>query len=203
MPRRDAFPMTNYRNFIEDFPCRCHDVVAKFTEPAVAEDREVTLVLMAVAAGFVVVYERLSEGKSVRQPSLDRPLYATASGRLQQLLAERIDQSVLFASRQDCWRGGRLTSTDGDPDSWPELASPEAFPPETRVSKVFDVIRHAIAHGNILSRPDSGGQISELIFVSGGNRWNGRSIPYEFVIVSPSNLRRFLEEWFRLLKEWA
>jgi hypothetical protein len=78
--------MTSYRYFVNDIATRCRDVVAAYHESARAHDREVTLLLMATTAGFVLPYERLTVGQGFKQPSLDRARYTDAREQLQSAL---------------------------------------------------------------------------------------------------------------------
>src|SRR5215469_18571837 len=51
--------MTAYRNFVEDFPRRCRDILKVAGKPALSRGREVTLNLVIASAGLLVPYERV------------------------------------------------------------------------------------------------------------------------------------------------
>jgi hypothetical protein len=51
--------MSEYKDFVRDFPLRCHDLLKKFEPGAKLRDREVMLLLAVASAGLVVPYEGL------------------------------------------------------------------------------------------------------------------------------------------------
>ena len=187
--------MSEYKDFVRDFAGRCRDVMEAYLEPARARDREVTLLLMTAASGFVISYERMRDSQGFSQPNLDRERYAGARNKLRAILDERILESRLTNS-QESWRGGFLRSADGLPDEWPELRDPAHFDPNTPVSEVVLRMRHALAHGNVLTQSGPKGDISKLVFVSGGH---GR-VPLRFALVSPDDLASFLKSWFDTIR---
>jgi len=191
--------MSSYRDFVEDFPRRCRDVLSLFSAEARLQDREVTLLLMATMAGFVMPLERLSEGDSILQPILDRPLFSGAMERLRDELTKRIGQSHLFSGAR--WRGGPLQSVVGTPDDWRECSVPELLGQDTTVSEAVRRLRNGLAHGNVFSRSTPDGGIAELVFVSGGTFRNGRTIPSRFLVLSPAELRQFLDRWFTFVAD--
>jgi hypothetical protein len=191
--------MSNYRDFVQDFPRRCRDVLKSFAAESEKQDRDVTLLLMAATAGFVMPYERLGEGDAIKQPTLDRPKFVEAMERLKGELAKTLDESVLFKDAN--WRGGRLRSAVGTPDDWPECQMPQALAPDTPVSEAVRYLRHSLAHGNVFSRGARPNQIDELVFVCGGTlKKNHKEIPLKFLVLSPKQLRQFLDRWFELVE---
>ncbi len=188
--------MSEYRDFVHDFASRCRDVLREFMEPARARDREVTLLLMAAAGGFVVSYERLHDRQSFPQPPLDRQRYAAAGEKLAGILEEQIGASCLLRG-QYSWRGSTLASATGPPDGWAELREPARFSANTPVSHVLRGLRHAVGHGNVHTRSEHGAQIAELVFVSGGTR----DIPLRYILVAPDDLAKFLHQWFTIVAD--
>lgn len=190
--------MSEYQDFVHDFPRRCRDVLQAFSPKAATADREVTLLLMATAAGFVMPLERLGVGEAVLQPTLDRPRFAREMEQLKAELERVTVESPLF--RGTAWRGGALKSAEGTPDQWPELQNPQLLAPDTTVGGVVRQLRNGLAHGNVFSRPNASRQIAALVFVSGGTlRRGGRAIPLKYLILSPRELRTFLSRWFALV----
>jgi hypothetical protein len=189
--------MSNYRDFVQDFPKRCRDVLVEFSKSAKERDRDVTLLLMAAVAGFVMPYERLRDGTAVRQPQLDRQRFRTAAEQLRTLLGTTVGTSGLFLESEGSWCFGPLASAVGTPDDWPQLSTPESLSPEKTVSDVLMCLRNGLAHGNVFSRSQDSNEIDYLIFVSGGTRGkSGKHIPLTFLVVSPADLRAFLLKWF-------
>jgi hypothetical protein len=82
--------MTAYKNFVEDFPRRCRDILDLAGKPALSRGREVTLTLMVASAGLVVPYERLKPdgggGGHIDHPSGDNKRFADAAAKLRSLL---------------------------------------------------------------------------------------------------------------------
>lgn len=191
--------MSNYRDFVEDFPRRCRDVLVLCSGEARLQDREVTLLLMATTAGFVMPFERLSEGESIIQPTLDRPIFSSAMSRLIDELAKESGQSHLFNGAG--WRGGSLKSVVGTPDDWDECIAPERLGQDTPVWEAIRRLRNGLAHGNVFSRPGPHGRIEDLVFVSGGIRKNGTKIPSRFLVLSPVELREFMDRWFTFVAD--
>lgn len=191
--------MSDYRNFVQDFPKRCRDLLREFSSSAARRDREVTLLLMAAAAGFVMSYERLSEGTSIVQPPLDRPQFAKEMAELKTLLGERVGSSAQFGRLLGSWYGGPLQSAVGMPDDWPECRNPTMLAPSETVGRVVGIVRNAIAHGNVLTRAGNQGQIGHIVLVSGGTKRNGTPIPLRYVMLTPSQLHDFLLAWFDYL----
>lgn len=60
--------MSEYQNYIQDFPNRCCEILENFGEEAKEKNLAVTLMLSIATAGFSIPYERL---KNKRHPSQD------------------------------------------------------------------------------------------------------------------------------------
>lgn len=134
----------------------------------------------------------------ILQPPLDRPpQFAEAMARLKEELGQKVHESLLF--KRAAWRGGPLQSAVGTPDDWPECQAPQALPAETRVADAVRHLRNGLAHGNVFSRSSRDGQIAELVFISGGTFKSGRTIPLRFLVLSPDELRQFLDRWFNFV----
>jgi hypothetical protein len=110
-------------------------------------------------------------------------------------LNEKVADSPLFRD-QSSWSSGILKSAHGTPDDWLELQKPTALQPDAQVLDLVRGIRHALAHGNVLSQSGCDGQISQLVFVFGGDR----GIPARYIMMNPSDLHRFLDCWFNMIE---
>jgi hypothetical protein len=193
--------MSNYTDFIVDFPRRCRDILLFTHEQALAVDREVTLMLVIASAGLLVPYERLKTDGIFVHPAGDDQKYTKAADELKQMLKQSFIDSPLWNSHMTSWSSGELDSAAGDPQDWPELQNVAPIPATQRVSNVLSVIRNALAHGNLYTKADYQLQIEALVFVSGGyNKKNKQMIPYKYVFVSPSDFRQFLLNWFQFLE---
>lgn len=192
--------MSDYHCFVDDFPRRCCGLLNAFFKQATIRDREVTLLLMACSSGIVIPLERLGEGKSIKQPELDRNRFARAAEHLDGQLSDQIGHSASFGEALMSWRGGQLNSAVGTPDTWPELDNLRALKPSTTVEEIVRILRNSLAHGNIFTRANAKKEIGEVIFVPGGtNRRTGKEIPCSLLVVMPEQLRAFLVIWFSSL----
>lgn len=186
--------MSAYKDFISDFPARCLDILHMAEKPARVQQREVTLALLVASAGFVVPFERLKPD----HPIGDAARYVEACRKLNGLMLEEFLTSTL-ATGATSWRGGKLASILGDPDSWPELTQPKELS-HKKVAGAIKVVRDALAHGNIFTHNDP---ISSIIFVQNHFKIKNNVKVYtghEFVMASPKDFNTFLKAWFEFLK---
>ncbi|WP_145980942.1 hypothetical protein [Magnetospirillum sp. ME-1] len=185
--------MTAYENYVRDFPARCLDLLKLAEKPARLKQREVTLALMVASSGFVVPLERLSVRKA--HPTRDAATYAESAKNLDLLLSSKFLESLLGVD-SNSWRGGMLTSIEGNPDSWSELAKPKPLSKEKTVGGVIRVVRNALAHGNIFTYKNP---IDAIVFVC-TNMDDDRNITdFSFIMSSPDDFLRFLKGWFGFL----
>ena len=137
--------MTAYKNFIDDFPCRCRDILNIAKSPALHRGREVTLTLMVASAGLVVAYERLRPDIGWGDhPSGDRNTFADAAEKLESLLRQPFMSSRLCAETNPTWRVGKLLSVAGDPDSWGGLQKSQPISKDKTFGGILSVIRNAL-----------------------------------------------------------
>ncbi len=190
--------MSTYKDFVKDYPKRCIDVLDKFYEKAKTADREVTLLLMAAAGGLVMPYERLSLGKSIKQPNLDRGARKKQMDELKNELTNPIKNSVVFGNIIRTWRYGNPGIKHDDEDIKRACAKAKTISTEEQVSFAINIIRHSIAHGNVMALESPYfGQIQELVFVSRDRRKDAISV--EFVVLTPGELEVFLRQWCKFL----
>jgi hypothetical protein len=189
--------MTAYRDFIEDFPQRCRDILDITQKPALSRGREVTLTLMVASAGLVVPYERLKpDSRWGDHPSGDSKRFADAARKLESLLCQPFMSSRLCTETSSTWHGGKLVSVTGDPDSWEGLQRRRPISKDKKVGTILNVIRNALAHGNIWTLRDP---IEAIIFVKSVIN-NHEVVPcFSFVSVAPHEFRNLLERWFDFL----
>jgi hypothetical protein len=184
--------MTDYTDFIHDFPGRCRDVLELAHGPARAKDREVTLLIMTAAAAFLVPFERLRAGTAAEHPAADRRIHPELARQLDAALARSFLESPFH---------------DGDPASWsvgkidhPEAStSGEPLTKQIPAGQVLATIRNALAHGNLFTIGGPPSPIEALIFFSEDRR-DGKPIGYKYVRVSPTDFHSFLLRWFLFLE---
>jgi len=153
---------------------------------------------MVASAGLVVPYERLKpDGRWGAHPSGDRETFAGAVEKLESLLGQPFMSSRLWTATSSTWRGGKLDSVTGDPDSWKGLQKSRPITSDKTVGAILSVIRNALAHGNIWTLRDP---IEAIIFVK-SVKDDDKVIPkFSFVSVAPDEFRNLLEKWFDFLR---
>lgn len=156
-----------------------------------------TLALMVASAGLVVPYERLKgDGRWGAHPSGDRKTFADAAGKLDLLLRQPFRSSCLWTETNSTWYSGKLDSVTGDPDSWKGLQNTRPISKDKTVRTVLNVIRDALAHGNIWTLRNP---IEEIIFVKSVTDADTVPPKFSFVSVAPDEFRHLLEKWFDFL----
>ena len=149
----------NYRDFFSDFGSRCFEVVGNPTENGAdgKSDRSVTAMLVVLAASLTIPYERLkpvkppaNAGTNSRHPSGDALRHLGAASKYASLLDTEMT-AWLGGNVLAGWRSGNVEIKWADENSWPsDLGHLEPFDgSKTKVSDVLDLIRNALAHGNI------------------------------------------------------
>jgi hypothetical protein len=190
--------MSEYQDFVKDFPKRCQELLQLAESPALAMGREVTLMLMVAATAFMP-FERLRPEGRHNHPSKDKERFPEAATELKTLLETPFTASDLFDKDAKSWATGKLKSLDGTPDDWPELQKLKPISKEKKVNYIFKTIRNALAHGNLYTR--GGDEIKSIIFVSTIED-KDRIIGFKFVSVSPADFRFFLTRWFEFLDKF-
>jgi hypothetical protein len=190
--------MTAYKDFISDFPRRCHKLLEMADSAAHLGGLDVTLALIVASAGLVIPYERLHPKK--RHPLGDSIRYQAAAEGLRELLNGTFLDSALARGTSKTWHFAKLEELPCDLDA--VSSKPLSKAKTTRT--VIETIRNALAHGNIHMEgdpiqaivlmkqdfkevPDSNGVLT--------NKPNG----YSFIKVSPADFRQFLDNWFEEL----
>ncbi len=183
--------MTLFRDLIKDFPKRCKDVLELSECSAVGADREVTLLLMLASAAFVIPFERLRKRKKYGHPIKDRKRFPQAASEFDQMLENKFLCSELCSRDFISWSSGKLNSVENSPGSWPEIQNLNPMSKEKKVANVLEIIRNALAHGNVyIQGPEN---IEALIFIS------GKRSPHKYISVSPSEFRHLLLKWIDFL----
>jgi hypothetical protein len=167
--------MSNYSDLIRDLPQRCRELYGATELSARSLRREITLLLSVTSLAFVVPFERLSQreqrGRTPRyiQPHNDPEEYADAHRRFQEMLDQPwTETEFVQAHHVRSVQYGTRPFTRDDPRSWPEFYDDSTLLEDMALSArdVLEVIRHALAHGNILTR--GAAHIDEVVFIRGG-----------------------------------
>jgi hypothetical protein len=185
--------LSEYRDFVHDFPLRCHDLLKTFEPGAKLRDREVTLLLAVASAGLVVPYERLRPDRP--HPSGDAQRFSQAAAALAEELDKTLERFLGEASARE-WLVGTTSDLNGPPDAWSGFAA--VRPANQKLARtILKTIRNALAHGNVWTL---GNPISELVFAR--EIWEAKKlVGFEFLKVSPQAFRGLLDTWFDGLKK--
>jgi hypothetical protein len=190
--------MSNYDNFVSDFPGRCLDLLHAFERGARFRKREVTMMLSVATPSIIIPYERLRGPESDRpgHPLRDWNRYHTAKATLDDLLQKPFIGSALWPqSSPGSWCcGGPLADVSGEPDSWQELQANKHVSKDKKAGTVLKHVRNALAHGNIFTRGRP--EIERLVLLS----QVGEVFKFNFISVSPADFRAFLEHWLSFLR---
>lgn len=205
--------MSNYRDFVSDFPNRCSDLLRRFYKPAKHSDREVTLLLTIATSGLVVPFERLrpSANGELNHPLSDPTLHNSASKHLDQLMSQPFLASRLASSTNSWTCFKRSVDKHEMPDQWEDLHLPQKpMSHEKTCGSVLKLLRNALAHGNIFS---TGIKIDRLVFLASlgdepehleredENRILPHARKFNVLVVSPNDFHQFLLNWFDYLAE--
>ena len=190
--------LSNYTNFIEDFPKRCCEIM-EATDWA-QRDREVTVALMAASAALLIPFERvqLVVGHHLPYPSNNKTSYPNALKELNTLLEKFFVGSRLWETDVRIWRFCSESLLRGDVDTWVKEA--KKMSDQKQVRSVLTIIKSGLAHGNVYAK--DGKQIDELVFACENRDEKGRVTGYRFLAVSPEDFRLFLKNWFQFTQEW-
>ncbi|MBV8737793.1 MAG: hypothetical protein JO007_11155 [Alphaproteobacteria bacterium] len=183
--------MTDYCDFIRDFPARCGEVLDLCYGQAKAANREVTLLIMTAAAAFVP-FERLRSGPE-HHPSRDRQRFPKEAQRLDDALGRPFLNSLFHDDGSASWSMGTMP--------YPKLPIEfKSITGQTPANQVFAIVRNSLAHGNLWTISDTGSQIEAIIFWAKDQNRERRLIGYKYVRTSPKDFHKFLVKWFAFLK---
>jgi hypothetical protein len=188
---KEAPFMTDYTDFIRDFPARCGEVLELCYEQSLRSGREVTLLIMTAAAAFVP-YERLHSGRI--HPSLDRRRFPRAAQNLDIALGKPFLKSPFHSEGMGSWSVGRVGTAE-PPIDLPPLTD------QTPANQVFAIMRNALAHGNLWTKPANNKHIRGLAFLAEDKDPSGSVVGYKYAYVSTEDFYNFLRKWFAFLKQ--
>lgn len=184
--------MTAYRNFVQDFPLRCLDILASYERHARLSDREVTLSLAIASAALVVPFERLRPSAADHiAPDRSKPLVKQLGRILGLPFSDWAGQGWYEHSISASRVRGRTV------EDWLPDGSLQPIGPDRKVDSVLTVIRNALSHGNIFTSASANRQISQLVFLSKPRD----SDEFSIVAASPREFVRFLHKWVECLSQ--
>ena len=194
--------MSNYTDFIIDFPKRCHDLLESFYRQAAKNKLEVTFMLAIAASGFLFAFERGQEN----HPLEDSCENQEAKKKLKKLLDENIEKSPLWEYLQE-WQFKKLETTGDIPSGWPDSLG--IMDKVKNLKFYLTILRNALAHGNIKTSSEyeciNGkriGIIKDIVFISEiRDDKNKNHAGWKAISLTPIQFYNFLVEWFKLLSE--
>jgi len=195
--------VSNYQNFVSDFPRRCGDLLDVGDRASTTKGREVTRLICVAMPSIIVPLERLKQPSQSAKvvghghPSLDWQRFAGAREMLNELEGTPFRGSQVWPDAYTVsWWGGKIADVSGDPDCWPELVTPKPVTPEKTTGNLLKRLRDALAHGSVFTR--GGGSIDLLLFVSEVTQ---NSNEFNYLAVAPDDFRKFLRHWLEFLKK--
>lgn len=195
--------MTVFKNFIQDFPIRCGEILAGYKDQAKESGRDVTHMLSIASAALTIPFERLRKTPNgIMHPSRDKLKYKQADGKFANLCDRNFLQSTIWSAEPKSWKIGDIKAEDvkQPPDEWVDDC--ESLPSDIKVIKILIHLRNAIAHGNIYTEPNPVDEIVNIIFLSKimdeNNKFTGI---YKMLKVSPKDFNEFLVKWIGFLKK--
>ena len=200
----------DYKNFIQDFPIRCGEILEKYREQDRKNGREVTHMFAIAAAAIPIPFARLSENE---HPSPDKKKYEQAVGKFTNLCDQYFLGSCLWEDKDEArsWKSGQVSKEDvkEGPEYW-RIRDCSSLTGDIKVKEILKIIRNALAHGSIFTRPNKEtDQIEKIILLSkilverkiNGNVkriFNGN---YDTLTVSPEDFFEFLVNWVSFLRD--
>lgn len=180
--------MSEYENYIRDFPCRILKLYKKYLSSVKHDRLEITFLLSLTASGIAVPLDRLRpEDRQYPDPFEDRNTFKEAAKKFDTLYKKNFKNSELWDPIFEKWKYGKCRSGNIDPDSWDKINS---------VFTIEDVITHlrdSLAHGIIRTRGD--GEIEDIQLFTGKKK-EGLSV----LLVTPQSLEKFLCKWIGWLQ---
>ena len=181
--------MSAFKNFVQDFPKRCTDILNLFGHEAEMKDREVTLLLSVATPSLIIPFERLHKAN---HPSNDLIRFKAASEQLNTELKKKCKDSCLWTNQT--WQYKMLKELQGDPDAWGLDADAKSII-DKHTCTVLSILRNALAHGNIWT---TGEPINTVVFVSLVSHEKPMG-PFHCLQCSPLIFAKFLRNWIAFL----
>lgn len=202
--------MSDYRDIYCDLPSRVNEVWqrTKAAEANDVEDRSVTAMLMAAAAGLAMPFENLKDvGIGNGEKWKDHPAFqASDQSKYQKTLkacdlllkqpigtCSGFEETVLLQCRE--LKDIREAAKSGQGDASLNIA-------KHKVRFAVKILRNALAHNNIFGIRNDQGQIGKLTFFSQNNWCSNcnRTDGWDVLVLPVDSFETFLLKWFELLK---
>jgi len=188
--------MSQYENYIKDFPMRCKELYEELHPTALILKKEVTFMLMVASASILIPFERLRPTNVLDpiHPSKDPIIFKKHADNLKKLLDTNINKSLLWPLDLKYWMYGDSAEMIFDPNYIGDNQLTE-MSPNHKVANIFFIIRNALAHSNIYTFEDP---IKYIFFVSWKKK-NNIAIGTKFIRVTTDEFRIFINKWLKFL----
>ena len=194
--------MSNYKNFIQDFPQRCGSILDGYKDQAKKSGLEVTHMLAIASAAITIPFERFRKPKHKRKhPSNEREMYHSATNKFANFCDKEFLKSSLWENETNNWYYGIIKEKklNDQPESW--IAKAKKLPSDFKIIYLLNHIRNSISHSSIYASSDEKDNIDNLIllnkFLEKG-KFNG---DYSYVKVSVTDFNKFLINWIKFLSD--
>ena len=185
--------MSEYRNFVEDFPGRCQRLLSRYFRSAESSDLEVTLLLAVAGSGLLIPYARLTESE---HPSQDKSRFELAKNSINSVLNSKFFGSPLNPeSDPGSWKVGSLVDITDSPDFW-DWTKIKPISKDKTVNPLLKILRNALAHGNIFTMGSP--SIESIVFLSKLDAKDPHA-GYNCLVVGPADFKEFISRWLTLL----
>jgi hypothetical protein len=188
--------MSNYRNFIQDFPTRCEEILTDYKDRACKNGREVTHMFAIASAAITIPFARLIEGK---HPSRDKKNCQQAASKFANLCDKYFLSSSLWGTSTKSWKSGLVKKDDIERDKEYWITNALSLRDDIKVLEVLNIIRNALAHGSIFTLPKNDDQIENIILLSKekiGKKFTG---DFNLLMVSAEDFNKLLVKWIDFL----
>lgn len=192
--------MSEYKNFIQDFPIRCGQILEDYEYRAKSTGREVTHILAIASAALNIPYERLRRTSGrLEHPSEDKYKYPRAVGKFDNTLDKEFLLSEMWMGGIESWKIGEILADDVNksPEDWMIGATP--LPDHLKVRNVLEHIRNALAHGSIFTLPNEIDEIQNIIFLSEEKDRRQSTGKYILLAVIPEDFTLFIKKWIKFM----
>lgn len=190
--------MSEYKDFIQDYPSRCDKLFNQFSEET---DLDVTLLLALATNAIIFPLERLGKNNGdYPHPAGDGKKFARAKDQFHNKIKNR------YFIPDFCAEGSLLIGTVNQkeitkPNSiWIEKAS--KLGSDKKTYEILEIFRNGLAHGSIFIEPaPETDKIETLIFLSEDRKNDNKPTDdYLFVVIKVVHFKSFLGKWILFLK---
>lgn len=176
--------MSEYKNFIVDFPSRIIELDRKFRPLAASVELEVSYLLMKLTAVFLLPYERIEGTSGARRSNISDS----------QSIRKFLELDKLFREASYCSEIAQWSLLDVDdfhrgPRDWEGHV--QSLDSEV-VHKVLKTVRHAVAHSNLFFGGES---TIEHIYLGSQKEKNGDPNKYRVVRGTVAALDGLVDKW--------